>query len=379
MTASGASHSMNPTIGQKNMRFSVLSAALAMTVGIGFGCTALLPSHARAETPEWFTCPDSSAFEPRRDAEADALNAREHQPSAGAETSVDLAAHARLAAMSYAMYETYVAGGDPLDALEPGLRPIALIYGDPGRQPRLARRKVRNTRTFYGVVADDPETRQRLIVLRGTLEPDEWVRNLQARLEPFLHSQLRRPFPGGLRERTRSRARVHNGFMKIFSSLELARAADDARVPFSNGVADLVSGREVTLIGHSLGGALATLAGVDAALSSPPDAKRMRVVTFASPRVGNSEFARLAQSVGRIDRVCNVVDLVPTVPPSTRLAPYVHVGNVFRISSFDWPELENYHKKAGEQVTCWHSIFAYAFMTDPARPTEGLDGCLKWN
>ena len=305
--------------------FSLSAALVAVTQ-----MAVLNSSPALAETPEWFTCPDSSEFKLRRDAEADALNAREHQPSAGAVTSRDLATHARLSAMSYAMYEAYTAGGDPLDALDKRLRPVALIHGDPGREPRLRRRKARDTRTFYGVVADDRLTGRRLIILRGTLQPNEWIRNVQARLRPFLRSQVRRPFPGRVGQRILQRARVHNGFMNIYSSFEMTRVSDNARMSFAEGLEDLVVARDATFIGHSLGGALATLAGVDAALMSPSDGKRLRIVTLASPRVGNEGFARLAQAVGRIDRVCNVVDLVPAAPPSTRLTPYVHVGNVFR-------------------------------------------------
>lgn len=362
------------------MRRLVRAVALAAAIVTSCLFSGLAPPPAEAQTHEWFTCPDSSAFEPRRDAEADALNAREHQPSAGAVTSADLATHARLSAMSYDMYNAYTAGSDPLSMLAPHLKPIALIYGDPGRNERLDRRTVRDTRTFYGVIADDPSTMRRLVILRGTLQPNEWIRNLQARLRPFVRSHLRRPSAGSVRQQVHSGARVHNGFMQIHTSLEMTRVADGARIPLLQGLQDVVAGRDVTFIGHSLGGALATLAGVDAALLSPTDANRIRIATFASPRVGNEGFARLAEKVGRIDRVCNLVDLVPAVPPSTRLTPYVHVGNVFRLSSFDWPQLENWHSKAGEQVTCWHHIHVYAFMLDPDKSAEGLaDDCLAQN
>ena len=352
-----------------------LAIALAVSIVTVTLMAGLAPPPALAKTPEWFTCPESSEFKLRRDAGADALNARAHQPSAGAVTSADLAAHARLSAMSYDMYAAYSEGKDPLDGLAANLKPIALIYGDPGRTAPLRRRKVRDTGTFYGVVADDRATGRRLVIVRGTLQPNEWIRNVQARLRPFLRSRFRRPFPFGVR-RLLSRVRVHNGFMKIYESFEMTRVSDGARIPFAEGLEDYIIGHDVTFIGHSLGAALATLAGVDAALMSPENSKRLRIVTLASPRVGNKGFARLAKSVGRIDRVCNLVDLVTAVPPSTRLTPYVHVGDVFRVSSFDWPELENNHPKAGEQITCWHSIFAYAYMTDPAKSTEGLaDGC----
>lgn len=354
------------------MPFVSRTAAIAF-----FGLiTGLAPFPVLAETPAWFTCPDSSEFKLRRDAEADALNAREHQPSAGSITSADLAAHARFSAMSYDMYAAYSNGRNPLEGLAAGLKPIALIYGDPGRQERLSPRKARDTKTFYGVVADDPFLNRRLVILRGTLQPNEWIRNLQARMQPFPASQTRRPFASDLRKRFESSALVHNGFMQIYSSFEMTRVADGARIPLSQGLEEFFVGRDVTFIGHSLGGALATIAGVDSALLSPADGARFRLVTFGAPRVGNADFARLAETVGRIDRVCNLVDLVPAVPPSTRLTPYVHMGKVFRISSFDWPQLENWHSKAGEQITCWHSIFAYAYMTGPVKSADGLaDGC----
>lgn len=115
---------------RRTPRVAAFAAAVVSAGLIAGPIAALAPSQARAETPGWFTCSDSSAFQLRRDAEADALNAREHQPSAGTVTSADLAAHARWSAMSYAMYEAYADGGDPLDALDRDLRPIALIYGE---------------------------------------------------------------------------------------------------------------------------------------------------------------------------------------------------------------------------------------------------------
>lgn len=349
--------------------------ALATATIFGLAFAGLASTTVRAETPEWFTCPDSTAFDPRADRAPGALAARLHRPSAGAATSADLAAHARLSAMSYAMYDAFVAGGDPAATIAPRLRLIALIYGDPGPAERFRRQSARDTRTLYGFLADDAPSGRRLIVLRGTLQPNEWLRNIQAGLRPFVGSHFQGRFAEGAGLRTP--ALVHAGFLKIFASLEMTSMADGSRAPLADALPDIVAGRQTTFIGHSLGGALATLAGVEAARRSPLDAARIRVVTFASPRVGNSGFAALAQPIGRIDRVCNVVDLVPAVPPSTRLAPYIHVGEVFRISPFDWPDLENGHKEASRQVTCWHSIAAYAYMTDPAKSKEGLDGCLR--
>jgi triacylglycerol lipase len=74
----------------------------------------------------------------------------------------------------------------------------------------------------------------------------------------------------------------------------------------------------VWFTGHSLGGALATLAHARA-----PGAG---LVTFGAPRVGDREFA--AAFPGRAWRVVNNNDFVPRLPPP----PYRHVG---RLRYFD--------------------------------------------
>ncbi len=321
-------------------------------------------SGATAETPAWFTCPDRSEFDPRDRPAASALIPAVIKPSAGAATSDDLAAHARLAAMAYAMFDADVAGQNPTVQLTPGLKLVGLIYGDPGRR-RIIRLRKSKTRSLFGVIADDPTSGRRLIVLRGTLKPIEWLRNMQARLKPFPLRTL--PI--------RAPANVHAGFRQIFASLELV--AKGRRQNFVRALAELTSGRKVTFIGHSLGGALATLSGVEAARVQPEDAVAMRIVTFASPRVGDPGFAKLAKAVGRIDRVCNVVDIVPAVPPSRPRTPYVHVGRLFRISSFDWPDLKIGIGKPGQQVTCRHSILAYAYMLAPVKAKDEATACLQ--
>lgn len=358
------------------MRMASGTVAASCAAVAWLALAGMFASVALAEAPVRFTCPDSTVFDMRNDFAIGAFDPRVHRPSAGAVTSADIAAHARLSVMSYEMHAAFTAGADPRSNLAPNLRTFALVYGDPGPDERLGALRLRDTRTFYGVVADDGASGQRFVVLRGTLRPNEWLRNLQAGLRPFIRSQFRRPFPVGTGA-WGAGARVHAGFLKIFASLEIVNVTDGSRKPLADALPDLAAGRQITFVGHSLGGALATLAGVEAARLSPLDAPRMRIVTFASPRVGDQGFATLAQSVGQIDRVCNVVDVVPAVPPSTRLTTYVHVGQVFRISSFDWPDLENEQEKPGDRVTCWHNINAYAFMADPAKSAKNLDVCRR--
>lgn len=73
--------------------------------------------------------------------------------------------------------------------------------------------------------------------------------------------------------------------------------------------------------GHSLGGALATLA---AARRAPNRA----VYTFGSPRVGNLAFARALRHLP-IHRVVDDIDIVAMVPPA--LLGFAHVGRAVRL------------------------------------------------
>lgn len=344
----------------------LLSFRSPVTMAVIAGVTAFLSLFEPAQaTPsaEQFICADRTQIDRRRDWEE--ASVQEIAPSAGAQTSADLAVHAELSALSYEMYDAVENGRDAKELLPPDLQLVAFIFGDPGRATERLLNRLRDTQTFYGFVADHIKSGRRFIVFRGTLQPNEWLRNLQVRQRPYPEDASGSP----------SNANVHRGFLQIFGSLELAW--EGQRTPFATALPKLITGREATFIGHSLGGALATLAGVDAARRAPEDAERLRLVTFASPRVGDQGFAILAQSIGRIDRVCNVVDLVPAVPPSTRRAPYTHVGAVFRVSSFDWPDLSNKLLERNQKILCWHSIAAYGYMVDPVKPAEAPPACLQ--
>lgn len=84
--------------------------------------------------------------------------------------------------------------------------------------------------------------------------------------------------------------------------------------------------------GHSMGSALSTLAVPDVANNSglPPGGSRSYVhYNFASPRVGDSEFAEAMNwnVLAPTFRVVNTEDLVPDVPPPlTGSIVYQHVG-----------------------------------------------------
>ncbi|EGG18494.1 hypothetical protein DFA_03988 [Cavenderia fasciculata] len=87
----------------------------------------------------------------------------------------------------------------------------------------------------------------------------------------------------------------------------------------------------LTILGHSLGGAMATLASLDFALSYSPYGN-MTVYTYGSPRVGNEDFEVCFDSyVHSSYRVVNYEDTIPHLPlPVFNLlgadATYTHVS-----------------------------------------------------
>ncbi|MEX1034654.1 MAG: lipase family protein [Sneathiella sp.] len=91
---------------------------------------------------------------------------------------------------------------------------------------------------------------------------------------------------------------------------------------------------EVVLTGHSMGGALAMLAAMPLEVS--------RVHAFASPRIGNREFAEGYSRAIRVSRYVNRADVLARLPFSgmvqgsspPRKEEYVHVGRTIRLPGF---------------------------------------------
>ncbi|KAJ3064447.1 hypothetical protein HDU98_012148 [Podochytrium sp. JEL0797] len=96
--------------------------------------------------------------------------------------------------------------------------------------------------------------------------------------------------------------------------------------------------------GHSLGGALATIASVDVFqhLSDQINATQIHLLTFAQPRVGNPTFSTWIHSLhfATTQRVTNQNDWTPHLPP--RFSGFRHYHEELWIASKD-----------GETVECW--------------------------
>lgn len=233
---------------------------------------------------------------------------------------------------------------------------------------------------FYGIVVHavhDPNVR--IIAIRGTEGAVEWLDDAAALPVPF------RQVPEA--------GRVAAGFDKIYSTLKVIRrrlpeiaprekAASQAAAPgpetfegsFAEQLDQLAASREIergltprtdrqhrprptVVVGHSLGAALATLFVME------NDAKKKfditALYTFASPRVGTTEFV---QRFNRLPieswRIVNQHDVVPKIPLGL-CAPfdYGHVDKPWNFDSSAW---------ASKNLLCFHTLETYLHALDSA-------------
>jgi Lipase (class 3) len=189
----------------------------------------------------------------------------------------------------------------------------------------------------YGYVARSGSG-EMVVAIRGTQTIDEWLHDFSFLFVPNpIHSG------GGMTE---------DGFTAIYRSLRLG--ADPNSPSAISAIATLVKSSgisSVTVAGHSLGAALATLLTLDVGLNG--GVKQTTSYTFASPRVGEQLFQHTYDSVvPDTYRLCNRPDLVPQTPTF----PYQHVGNDV--------ELIPPYNSVCANLACWHSIDTYLWLMD---------------
>jgi hypothetical protein len=240
---------------------------------------------------------------------------------------------------------------------------------------------------FYGILARHREQKRNFVLaIRGTEGWIEWLDDAMVHLVPFRQV----PHAG----------RVSLGFDKIYSTLTVlkrhrgpegtfvARAAAEpksAREAMAGSFAEQLEQladtleepgvqeqiriakaarprRSFVVTGHSLGSALATLFVMENKEKNKFDIST--ICTFASPRVGNTEFARTFDLLPLDSwRIVNQQDVVPKIPVHVpMLFDYEHVETAYGFSS------------AGEvkwNPVCWHSMTTYLHWLDPTIPVDG--------
>ncbi|KAI9183724.1 hypothetical protein H9P43_004642 [Blastocladiella emersonii ATCC 22665] len=155
----------------------------------------------------------------------------------------------------------------------------------------------------FGYVAVRPKAKQIIISFRGSVNSANWIDNLQV-------SKVDYPWPRPAGVNTVG-VSVHKGFTDVY------KVVRDKLLSTLKSTAAANPDFEVVFTGHSLGGAVATLAATDAVGTGTVPARRIRIINFGAPRVGNKEFGTMLGNLGfaGIDRLVNENDIVPHIPP----------------------------------------------------------------
>jgi hypothetical protein len=172
------------------------------------------------------------------------------------------------------------------------------------------------SRVSIGLILQAATTGDVVIAVRGTEGVHEWIHDAEFLMLPC-------PIlPGS--------GHTEDGFTAMYLSMttsldpmcpSVTRSLPTAKFP-----RPITS---LTICGHSLGGALATLLALDVAANTA--FKNPTVFTYASPRTGGPQFASTYNQVVRATtRIAGRLDLVPKLP----LPPlYEHVLGLYELNS----------------------------------------------
>jgi hypothetical protein len=184
----------------------------------------------------------------------------------------------------------------------------------------------------FGFVAQDGGGNA-VVAVRGTEGIKEWLQDAK-----FL--AVKCPFLAGA-------GLTEDGFTAVYESLRVTQDPASKRLVDALPTAFPKPVTSLTICGHSLGGALATLLSLDVAAHTG-FGNRLTSYTYASPRTGDPSFAdTYNQVVPDTVRIANRLDLVPKLP----LPPlYEHVGQVTDLN----PML-----KVKLDILCQHHLTTY--------------------
>ncbi|XP_058199087.1 phospholipase A1-IIgamma-like [Rhododendron vialii] len=240
--------------------------------------------------------------------------------------------------------------------------------------------KETNWMGYVAVATDEGKValgrRDILVAWRGTIEALEWLDDSACTLVPasnIIVNQKHDP-------------KVHAGFYSIYTTDNPSSPFNDkssARDQVNAEIKRLVEEYKdevisITVVGHSLGAAIATLNAVDIVANGlniyqgqPNKAIPVTAFVLASPRVGDSGFKKVFVGLNhlRILRIRNDRDMVPdlplTLPP---LFDYAEVGEQLKIDTTKSEYLKSHWVRGSPTL---HNLEAYLHGVAGTQGSEG--------
>jgi hypothetical protein len=195
-----------------------------------------------------------------------------------------------------------------------------------------------------GLICQVNQSGDVVIAIRGTEGILEWIHDAE-------FDQVPCPFLAGA-------GHTEDGFTAMYESLRTGAEPDSPTVVDALGqLAFPHPVSSVTICGHSLGGALATLLALDVAANTV--FTEPAVYSYASPRTGDSLFAStFDQVVSNSYRIANRLDIVPALPPPL---DYEHVLNPDELIPIRLTPLPP-KILVKSTVACEHSLATYLYL-----------------
>jgi triacylglycerol lipase len=214
-------------------------------------------------------------------------------------------------------------------------------------------------RKRYGYLAKSNSANLYVAAIRGTDGAEEWIDDF------VFFAGSRPPLPG----------KVETGFADIYLSMQYRPLGSTASVKLSNGIKTAVGDADVLVLGHSLGSALATALTYELTDPTSLGSTRVGAIFYASPKLGDHDFAG-----GFDSRVSNYTvmnyehDVVPLVPPFdiTHLDIYRTLPYCFKLTDRMATAVINSSDKG-----CCHHLIDYIAMLSPAQFTRAK-GAAGW-
>ncbi|KAJ7891789.1 Alpha/Beta hydrolase protein [Mycena leptocephala] len=218
-----------------------------------------------------------------------------------------------------------------------------------------------------GFIARDDTRKEIVVSFPGTNNLADFITDMKFRRVPFISP--------GIPLDMADRLSVHRGFLAAYNIVAQV-VLDAVKAEFAEHPA-----YTIVVTGHSLGGAIASLAAP--ALKSELPAAAIKLFTFGQPRVGNRNFAAFVEKKLGVDNIFRAVhkkDGVPTMVPP--VLGYRHFATEYWqymnpiIPSLAHQTVKKCSHMSGEDFTCsmilpstginlWHPYYFGHVMSNP--------------